>query len=217
MKSVAVIPLVESRARDTLKALAFRNHSKNRPSLVPPESLVSIRGSLEDTSVASSDEHAADTVRVKFASEDQVKIMTPRSNHGFEQAQSEAEPNRSPSPSPSVVSTPSSELSVHTGNIAKALADRLSFWNRMSKPKVTAEQPASIDSTLAHGDNVQTDGDKSTFWIDSSGWLDSMEDFKVRPAVEKSSNGKETGLHIHALKADAQSKVAAFVSLNFIS
>lgn len=147
VKSVAVIPLVESRARDILSVLSTRNHSSHRPSLVP-ESLVSGRGSLEDTGATTSEDERTDNApRVTFASEDQVKVMTPLSSHGFEQLQDEGD--RSPSPSPSVASTPSSEMSVNTGNIAKTVADRLSFWNRMSKTKFSLQQPSSIDHTLS--------------------------------------------------------------------
>ena len=162
VKGVAVIPLVESRARDMLKALRVRNHNRGRPSLVPPEVLASITGSLEDTSLNGSEETGSDTPpRVKFATEDQVKIMTPVTADGFEQPEADAvvDPSRSPSPSPSTVSTPSSEMSVHTGSVAKALADRLSFWNRMSKPKM---DQFSFGRAVAREDAANIGGHKPT-------------------------------------------------------
>ena len=94
VKSVAVIPLVESRARDTLKALALRNHAKNRPSLVPAENFASGRPSLEDASAAASQTRDTDLPRVKFASEEQVRVMTPLSAHGFEDEQNEGREQR---------------------------------------------------------------------------------------------------------------------------
>ena len=103
VKSVAVIPLIESRAQDTLRALGLKNHTRNRPSLMPPESLVSTRGSVDDATIATPDESGAHAPRVKFATEEQVKVMSPLSSHGFEtQQQDEVDPARSPSPSSSL-------------------------------------------------------------------------------------------------------------------
>jgi hypothetical protein len=74
---------------------------------------------------------AEPTSRVKFADEDQVKLMTPMASHHFG---TDPEHDEEPIPSPSSgVSTPSSEVSVNTSPVAKTLADRLSFWSRLSK------------------------------------------------------------------------------------
>ena len=40
-------------------------------------------------------------------------------------------------------------MSINTGNVAKALADKLSFWNRMSKAKFTTQPSGSIDHALS--------------------------------------------------------------------
>ncbi len=133
VKGVTVIPLIESRARDALNILRVRNHTSQRPSLI---SGATGRGSLEDNtldSINNVDERSGgfSSHRVKFAAEDQVKVMSPLPPHLKEE--SEGDPDRSPSPSPSVVSTPSSEFSDHTTNLTKTLADKLSFWNRLSK------------------------------------------------------------------------------------
>lgn len=158
MKSVAVIPLIESRAREVLDVLNARNQKSNRASLVP-ETLVTTRGSLEDTAAVARKDPANERPHVKFAAEDQVKVMTPMAPHGFESQQDGGSASRSPSPSPSVVSTPSSDMSVNTTNVAKALADKLSFWNRMSKQKFTSRQSSSIDLTPPREEESQTDSD----------------------------------------------------------
>ncbi|TCD64143.1 hypothetical protein EIP91_004492 [Steccherinum ochraceum] len=72
---------------------------------------------------------AASSPRVKFAAEDQVKLMTPKPTDGFDLPPEDDDTPPSPA---SAASTPSSEYSVNTGNIAKVLADKLSFWSRLS-------------------------------------------------------------------------------------
>lgn len=147
MKNVSVIPLTESRAREALKALAARNNTNPRLSLLPTTESVSNRESVDDIP-ASADTKDPNGPRVTFANEEQVKVMTPRSEHGFEHSQPDDESETDTggsSPSDSVISTPSSEFSVMTGNIAKTLADRLSFWNKMSR-----RQSATINQTLSN-------------------------------------------------------------------
>ncbi|GJE90764.1 SacI homology domain-containing protein [Phanerochaete sordida] len=132
VKGVAVVPLVEGRARDALTLLAARQSVNPRLSLIPGGA-VSARGSVDDVP---SDTGAKDPAapRVTFAQEEQVKVLTPATAHGFDGAPDEdAAPSGASSPSDSALSTPSSEYSIVTGNIAKTLADRLSFWNKMSR------------------------------------------------------------------------------------
>lgn len=174
MKSVAVIPLIESRAREVLDVLNTRNQRSNRASLVP-ESLVTTRGSLEDTADVARNGPANDRPHVKFAAEDQVKVMTPTTLNGLESQQDAGSASRSPSPTPSVVSTPSSDMSVNTNNVAKALADKLSFWSRMSKQKFTSRQSGSLDLTSPQEEGSRTDSDvKSNTMAEERLSLDDM-------------------------------------------
>ncbi|EKM55175.1 uncharacterized protein PHACADRAFT_184007 [Phanerochaete carnosa HHB-10118-sp] len=145
VKNVAVIPLVEGRARDALKLLATRRNVNPRLSLIPTGA-VSAPGSIDDVP-GTPDTKDPNTPRVTFAQEEQVKVMTPLSAQGFGRvSDDESEPNTGmSSPSDSAQSTPSSEFSVMTGNIAKTLADRLSFWNKMSR----RDSATTIGQTLA--------------------------------------------------------------------
>lgn len=130
VKGVSVIPLVESRATSALQTLSHiltaslnRQHGKENSD-----------GELE-TPIAgpSNSDGATSPPRVKFAAEDQVKTMTPLSKHEFEHTLDHDDESIPPSPSSSVASTPSSDSAPNAGNIAKVLADKLSFWSRLSK------------------------------------------------------------------------------------
>ena len=143
-----VIPLIESRARDALKVLATRNNANPRLSLLPT-AITTNPASLDDVA-NESDGKDPNAPRVTFADEEQVKVLTPRAAQGFEHASDEDSDldTGASSPSDSVVSTPSSEFSAMTNNIAKTLADRLSFWNKMGR-KATLSNTSSIDQTIA--------------------------------------------------------------------
>ncbi len=126
VKNVAVVPLDEARAGAALKPLMAQKH--HRPSLLPlVDSKPAGYEGIDSTPEVYSPE--TPTPKVKFAEEDQVKMMTPATAREFETPYYDDSP---PSPSSSVGSTPS-ELSVNTGNVAKALTEKLSFWNRLSK------------------------------------------------------------------------------------
>lgn len=147
VKNVWTIPLTESRAKEALKTLATRNSGVNtRLSLVPTS--VANPTSLDDVQNPS-DVAESNAPRVTFADEDQVKIMTPKTTQGFEQSDDDSEPDTGgSSPADSVASTPSMEFAAMTNNVAKTLADRLSFWNKMVK-KPSPAGTNSIDKTLA--------------------------------------------------------------------
>jgi hypothetical protein len=93
--------------------------------------------------------------RVKFSEEHEVKVMSPVSVDEFS-----ALDTRPPSPA-SVASAASSVSSeVSSAPVAKVLANRLSFWNRLSKPidanslnveSVAKEEARPLDS-LIHED-----------------------------------------------------------------
>lgn len=128
VKGVSVIPLVESRAATALNTLSHILTA----SLNSQHAQDTSDGEIETSAAGSSNsDDTASPPRVKFAAEDQVKTMTPLSKHEFEHTlDDESIP---PSPSSSVASTPSSDSSPNAANVAKVLADKLSFWSRLSK------------------------------------------------------------------------------------
>lgn len=95
--------------------------------------------------------------RVKFSDEHEVKVMTPVAVDEFSALET-----RPPSPASvaSAASSVSSEVSSAPSPVAKVLATRLSFWNRLSKPSdannsnveaVAKEDARPLDS-LIHED-----------------------------------------------------------------
>lgn len=154
IKGVTPIPLTEPGARDALKALNTRNNAQARLSLIPTHTVtsVSIDGVVASSTRSSVDDAGESTPRVTFASEDQVKVMTPTPNQAFELGDEQQSRSSSPSPSSSVISTPSSEMSINTGNLAKTLADRLSFWNKLPRRNSTPQAP-SISQKLEQDDS----------------------------------------------------------------
>jgi hypothetical protein len=124
VKSVCAIPLVKDRAKQALDAVATRNAALHRPSLINSNVSVDLAPPREDLSSS----------RVKFADEDDVKIMSPMADTGFE-VQHEERPS---SPAPSGASTPVSSESLGDSSVAKAIADRMSFWTRLSQRKATS-------------------------------------------------------------------------------
>jgi hypothetical protein len=107
-----------------INAAARTNSAKARTSLLmdlSPNHSIRKAGSLDDVGL-----------RVKFSEEHEVKVMTPVAVDEFS-----ALDTRPPSPASvaSVASAASSVSSeVSSAPIAKVLANRLSFWNRLSKP-----------------------------------------------------------------------------------
>jgi phosphatidylinositol 4-phosphatase len=138
IKGTLAIPLSEESARITLNTLASRNADLARPSLIAARS-----GTLDTISDARAMElnevettSGASTPRVKFATEDHVKLMTPRAE-GFGATEGE----NPPSPSESTNSLASSIESLNTSSVAKAIADKLSFWPRLSKRTSASAEP----------------------------------------------------------------------------
>ncbi|KAI0695707.1 SacI homology domain-containing protein [Cytidiella melzeri] len=176
VKGVTPIPLTETAARDALKSLSARNNANARLSLIPTHTVAS---SSIDGVVASStrssvddDDDPGSTQRVTFADEDQVKIMTPRPAEGFDPEIDSY--SHSSSPTSSNISTPSSEMTMTPENLAKTLADRLSFWNRLPgrdstsqalsitqalKGDQAAHEP-STDRTRDNSDRMTEEGDR---------------------------------------------------------
>ncbi|GBE82128.1 predicted protein [Sparassis crispa] len=133
VKGVTAIPLTEDRARAVISALASRNNANPRLSLLPVESVESAPEGPVIEEVSSEPR----TTQVKFASEDEVKLMTPLHTHEFPPQDDDPSP---PSPSSSVaslsssiVSTPSSDFSLKSDTVVKVLTERLSFWSKLAK------------------------------------------------------------------------------------
>ncbi|KAH9857173.1 SacI homology domain-containing protein [Lenzites betulinus] len=151
VKGVTAIPLVEERARTVLTALASRNSNIDKRASLLPTEVVQEAHAAEQRS-AEIDDIAADgsrSPRVKFAEQDQVKVVSPLPGQTFDTS----EDSRPSSPA-STSSTPSSVVSTNTDNVVKTLADRLSFWTRLSKRQ---GQAASADHSLVEQSDQSLD------------------------------------------------------------
>ncbi|KAL0946733.1 hypothetical protein HGRIS_012912 [Hohenbuehelia grisea] len=136
VKGASAIPLFdEERARMVLNTISSRNMALSRPSLIPSSTVDTIDtiSSLSSTEYPSSMAESSQTIqtsRVQFASEEQIKVMTPAAQQEFD-VNHDITP-RPVSPALSSASTGSSD-SAATSPVAKTVADRLSFWSRLSK------------------------------------------------------------------------------------
>lgn len=120
VKRIVSIPLVKDRARAVLSRMAYRNATAQRPSLVVSDD--------DDLQVDS--ERASGAPQVKFADEDDVKIMTPLAEQMNFPANSD---DRPASPElPSGASTPALDDAMANSPIM-TIASRMSFWSRSSK------------------------------------------------------------------------------------
>ncbi|TFY55822.1 hypothetical protein EVG20_g9178 [Dentipellis fragilis] len=163
VKGVTGIPLVEDRARVAIRAIASKNAAQARMSLIAPIPPDSERPSGEGNPTGEDPKETDDVdslrPRVKFASQEQVKIMTPLTPDGF------SIPPRpsSPSSTASGASTPSSDYSVSTSPVETTVAKRLSFWTRLSQrtptsasngedvPDTPVQKRQSLDAIIHYG------------------------------------------------------------------
>ncbi|KAI9466155.1 SacI homology domain-containing protein [Lactarius psammicola] len=151
VKDVTAVPLSGvQQAESVTNAVARRNATKARGSLVvsPFRERLSDDPGLPPNGAG---------LRVKFVDGHQVKVMTPDAVDEFSLI------DRSPSPASvasSVASSVSSEIS--GAPVAKALANRLSFWNRLSKrnslkasegesPSDAEEEDQPLDALIHEG------------------------------------------------------------------
>ncbi|KAI0748534.1 SacI homology domain-containing protein [Daedaleopsis nitida] len=150
VKGVTAIPLEEDRARTVLAALGARNRADRRTSLLPVETSQKEPGEEDASAAAVANEAGLDGTRsprvVKFADELDVKVVSPRPDQTFNLD------DRPPSPSSSVASTPSSVESTNADTVVKTLAERLSFWTRLSKRN--SRQSATIDHVLLEQQDI---------------------------------------------------------------
>ena len=130
IKSVVAIPLREGLAKSTIQAISSRNnalaHSSPFPSIATSQDVDRKEGSETVKNSFAPSSH------VQLSSNLQVKLITPI-NGNFEVTRS-----ASPQSISSTAST-SSEQSA-TSPVLKAVATRLSFWNRSSRPDSTASR-----------------------------------------------------------------------------
>lgn len=133
VKSVRAIPLVKDRAQPVLDTIA----SHISPSNIPYEG-------TRDFAFASQREESTSNTRVKFTNENDVRIMSPTVTvDTVDDIQAEV-PHSSP-PS-SGTSTPASSESSANPNVVKAIADRMSFWTRLSRRQPTSTHDSATDS-----------------------------------------------------------------------
>lgn len=133
VKSVVSIPLVKDRAKSILSRMASRNTSVNRPSLLV--------NNVDDLQVP--DKGTSGGPHVKFADEEEVRILTPRDQVKF----SVNSADRPASPVSSGASTPASDVSM-THSPVSTIANRMSFWSRLSKRASTVSEGAAIEESL---------------------------------------------------------------------
>ncbi|KAF8559644.1 hypothetical protein OG21DRAFT_1594475 [Imleria badia] len=117
VKSVRAIPLIKDRAQHVLDTIA-------KPSHISDDGTQDLASAEESTSNA----------RVKFADENNVRIMSPTVNTIRDIQVGE----RLTSLPSSGTSTPTSSDSSASPDIVKAIADRMSFWTRLSRRQPTS-------------------------------------------------------------------------------
>ncbi|KAI0672944.1 SacI homology domain-containing protein [Trametes maxima] len=152
VKGVTAIPLVEDRARAVLTSLAARNYTDRRASLLPTEAARESHTAEDDPADTVEDVELDGhrSTRVKFAEEDQVKVMSPLPDKAFDIPDEQGPPSPS-----STISTPSSLASANTDTVVKTLTERLSFWTRLSKRN--SRQAATIDHSLIEQSDQTSD------------------------------------------------------------
>ncbi|KAH0830632.1 hypothetical protein J3R83DRAFT_2087 [Lanmaoa asiatica] len=136
VKSVRAIPLTKDRAQHVLDTIA--NH-------IPPSHVSD--DVVQDSALASQRVESTSNARVKFADENDVKIMSPTVDTVGDV---QAEESLSSLPS-SGTSTPTSSESLASPSVVKVIADRMSFWTRLSR-----RQPTSTHDSVADSDEHQS-------------------------------------------------------------
>lgn len=118
VKSVHAIPLIKDRAQHVLDTIAVRMSSS--------------RSSDDTQGLTSEMDESTSNARVKFADENDVRIMSPALDTVGD---TPAESRLSSLPlASSGTSTPTSSDSSASPNVAKVIANRMSFWSRRRQP-----------------------------------------------------------------------------------
>lgn len=173
IKHVTPIPLIHDRALMAVNTLASSRSGKGadaRPSLLPSRTLDgsewdtgSESGLESETDEDREDEAAAGLAtptpgKVTFAPNEDIKVLSPRGSRSTQfdpespskepRADAEAEDPSFPNSPESGTSTPGSVDSLTTSPVAKTLANRLSFWTRLSKRTPTTPRMNSDGGVL---------------------------------------------------------------------
>lgn len=133
VKGVTAIPLVHERAKVELNTLASRHAGIARPSLLPRLDAPTSTSKLDNHDVASSI-RIPTVPHVQFAPNRDLKILSPIPSRLDNNAITAVHLGRpSSAQSSRSDSSASSDLSIAKSPVFKTLADRLSFWSRLSK------------------------------------------------------------------------------------
>ena len=127
VKNVVSIPLVKDRAKTVLSRIASRNASAHRPSLLVSDD---------------ADQQVPGGPQVRFADEEDVKIMTPIAEQVKFSVNNDDRP-ASPELS-SGASTPASDDMI-TNSPVMTIASRMSFWSHPSKRESSLSEEAVRD------------------------------------------------------------------------
>jgi len=157
IKSVAAIPLIEDRAKVAVNTIASRNAALLRPSLLPRNT--NPTDSIPDFAELPQSVKGPSTRVVQFSDDNQVKSVSPLSPQEFKLDEADDDAVAS-----SGTSTPSFDDPVNMASVAKVVASRLSFWNKLSKrtrvlpiasgehePLTAVEQQETLDSLFDNG------------------------------------------------------------------
>lgn len=128
VESVCAIPLIKDRAQHVLDTIVSPNHISD--------------DGAQDLALASQREESTSNAHVKFADKNDVKIMSPTVDTVSDIQTEEPLPSF---PS-SGTSTPTSSESLANSNVVKAIADRMSFWARLSRRQPTSTHDSVIGS-----------------------------------------------------------------------
>ncbi|KAF8163607.1 SacI homology domain-containing protein [Crassisporium funariophilum] len=138
VKHVIDIPLTEERARTALETLAARNAALTRPSLIPRRN-PGLSIDLDNPTPVKG------APRVQFSTNLDTVIPPSETRLGSTADVGSLIPRpASAQSSSSDTSIPSSEASVATSPVFKTLADRLSFWSRLSKRTTSLNDPQMV-------------------------------------------------------------------------
>ncbi|KAG7092615.1 hypothetical protein E1B28_008958 [Marasmius oreades] len=136
VRGVSAIPLVESEARTSLHTIASRNAAASRPSLLSSNT-------MDTVTVKSGVDNSTENLATSVAASPRVRFSTPETtekdrtndvlNLNTDEHTISSRTSSDSSPGVSGASTPTSDITPSTSQVAKTVASRLSFWSRLSK------------------------------------------------------------------------------------
>ncbi|KAF8635542.1 hypothetical protein AX17_003925 [Amanita inopinata Kibby_2008] len=145
IKQVTAIPLVEDRARMVLNALAARNAASTRPSLLPNLFSVDLRANPE-ASPSLKSEQAHSGPHVRFSSGAVIPEVLVQDSQGVVYQGGEyyggqrGHMRASSSPQSSTSDLSASFAEDPSSRVIQAIAPRLSFWSKLTKPAQSLTQ-----------------------------------------------------------------------------